>query len=238
MKSILLEGLSLHKQFGGALAVNDVSFTLEDGAILGLIGPNGSGKSTLLKLIMGIEKADSGTVKLDGKRISGMKSYQIAERGVGCTFQLTRLFGGLSVLQNLLVAVASAQRGDAAKAKAIDLLATLGIDRLRNVTASSLSYGQRKLLELARAMMRNPKVILLDEPTAGVNPILIETMLQFIKSMNRSGASFLLVEHNMQVISKVCPRVLVMDHGELIAQGEANTVLSDSKVIEAYLGRA
>jgi ABC-type branched-subunit amino acid transport system ATPase component len=234
----VLQGLNLSKRFGGILAVNDVSFSLDDDAILGIIGPNGSGKSTLLKLVMGLERADSGKVTLDGVRISGMKPYQIAEKGIGFTFQLTRLFGGLTVFQNLIVAVASDERGEEARKRGLELLTSLNLHQLRDVPAHSLSYGQRKLLELARAMMRNPKVILLDEPTAGVNPVLVDEMLRFMSSMNQDGVSFLLVEHNIQVLTRVCKRVMVMDHGELIAEGAVAEVLADEKVIDAYLGRA
>jgi ABC-type branched-subunit amino acid transport system ATPase component len=235
----VLQGLNLSKRFGGVQAVDDVSFSLDDGSILGVIGPNGSGKSTLLKLVMGLERADSGRVTLDGVRLSGMKPYQVADRGVGFTFQLTRLFGGLSVFQNLLVAVASDKRGEETRKRGLELLTSLNLHQLRDAPAHSLSYGQRKLLELARAMMRNPKVILLDEPTAGVNPVLVDEMLRFMSSMNEDdGVSFLLVEHNIQVLTRVCERVMVMDHGELIAEGAAAEVLADEKVIDAYLGRA
>jgi ABC-type branched-subunit amino acid transport system ATPase component len=234
----VLQGLNLSKRYGGILAVDDVSFSLQDGSILGVIGPNGSGKSTLLKLVMGLERADSGNVTLDGVKISGMKPYQIAEKGIGFTFQLTRLFGGLSVFQNLIVAVASGKRGEEAKERALELLTSLNLHPLRDAPAHSLSYGQRKLLELARAMMRDPKVILLDEPTAGVNPVLVDEMLRFMSLMNEDGVSFLLVEHNLEVLTRVCRRVMVMDHGELIAEGAAAEVLADEKVIDAYLGRA
>jgi ABC-type branched-subunit amino acid transport system ATPase component len=234
----VLQGLNLSKRFGGILAVDEVSFSLQDGSILGVIGPNGSGKSTLLKLVMGLERADSGKVTLDGVRISGMKPYQIADKGIGFTFQLTRLFGGLSVFQNLIVAVASDKRDEEARKRGLELLTSLNLHQLRDAPAHSLSYGQRKLLELARAMMRKPKIILLDEPTAGVNPILVDEMLRFMSSMNQDGVSFLLVEHNIQVLTRVCKRVMVMDHGELIAEGAVAEVLADEKVIDAYLGRA
>ena len=235
---LVLQGLNLSKRFGGILAVDDISFSLGDGSILGIIGPNGSGKSTLLKLVMGLERADSGQVTLDGVRISGMKPYQVADRGIGFTFQLTRLFGGLTVYQNLIVAVASDSRGEEARKRGLELLTSVNLHQLRDAPAHSLSYGQRKLLELARAMMRRPKVILLDEPTAGVNPVLVDEMLGFMSSMNREGVSFILVEHNLQVLTRVCPRVMVMDHGELIAEGSVAEVLADEKVIDAYLGRA
>lgn len=234
----MLQGLNLSKRFGGIQAVDDISFGLEDSSILGVIGPNGSGKSTLLKLVMGLERADSGKVILDGVNLSGMKPYQIADKGVGFTFQLTRLFGSLSVFQNLLVAVASNKRGEETRKRGLELLTSLNLRQLRDAPAHSLSYGQRKLLELARAMMRNPRVILLDEPTAGVNPVLVEEMLRFMSSMNEDGVSFLLVEHNIQVLTRVCKRVMVMDHGELIAEGAMAEVLADEKVIDAYLGRA
>jgi len=235
---LVLQGLNLSKRFGGILAVDDISFSLGDGSILGIIGPNGSGKSTLLKLVMGLERADSGQVTLDGVRISGMKPYQVADRGIGFTFQLTRLFGGLTVYQNLIVAVASDSRGEEARKRGLELLTSVNLHQLRDAPAHSLSYGQRKLLELARAMMRRPKVILLDEPTAGVNPVLVDEMLGFLSSMNKEGVSFILVEHNLQVLTRVCPRVMVMDHGELIAEGAVAEVLADEKVIDAYLGRA
>jgi ABC-type branched-subunit amino acid transport system ATPase component len=233
----LLEVRSLTKRFGGLLAVSDVSFKVHDSSIMGLIGPNGSGKTTVLNLIMGFESADSGEVLFEGRRLTGKKPHQIARAGIGTTFQLTRVFSSLTVLQNLVLA--SRNRGGDDIKRASELLDFLNISRMSHEKAGSLSYGQRKLVELGRSLMLDPKIILLDEPTAGVNPVLIDEILLFIKKLkDEKHMSFLLIEHNINVVSELCGTVVALNYGEIISEGTPEDVLSDSRVVEAYLGHA
>ncbi len=226
--------IELHKHFGGVHAVNGVSFALERGRIYGLIGPNGSGKTTLFNCITGVERRDSGRVLLDGVRIDGRKPYQIARCGVGRTFQVIRVFPELTALENLLV-VTSGPR-EAAEARARELLAFVKLEGLAGEYAGNLSYGQQKLVEFVRMLMRDPSLVLLDEPAAGVNRTLLNDLLEAVRRLRDQGKTVLLVEHDMKVVMGLCDTVFVLDDGEKIAEGPPGVIQTDERVIEAYFG--
>jgi branched-chain amino acid transport system ATP-binding protein len=233
--AVVLEVDGLRKRFGGVVAVNGVSLALEARRIYGLIGPNGSGKTTFFNCITGLERCDAGRVIFKGERIDHLKPYQIALRGIGRTFQVIRVFPELTALENLIVVT----RGDmgAAERRARELLGLVRLDGLRNEYAGNLSYGQQKLVEFARVLMRDPALILLDEPAAGVNRTLLNDLLEAVRQRRDQGATVLLVEHDMKVVMGLCETVFVLDHGEKIAEGPPGTIQADERVIEAYFGR-
>jgi ABC-type branched-subunit amino acid transport system ATPase component len=233
--AVVLEVDGLRKRFGGVVAVNGVSLALEARRIYGLIGPNGSGKTTFFNCITGLERCDGGRVIFKGERIDHLKPYQIALRGIGRTFQVIRVFPELTALENLIVVT----RGDmdAAERRARELLGLVRLDGLRNEYAGNLSYGQQKLVEFARVLMRDPALILLDEPAAGVNRTLLNDLLEAVRQRRDQGATVLLVEHDMKVVMGLCETVFVLDHGEKIAEGPPGTIQADERVIEAYFGR-
>jgi len=212
-----------------------VSFTLDRGRIYGLIGPNGSGKTTLFNCITGLERLDAGRVLLEGQRIEGLRPWQIARRGVGRTFQVIRVFPELTALENLLVVTSGAHA--AAQARARELLAFVKLEGLADEYAGNLSYGQQKLVEFVRMLMRDPSLILLDEPAAGVNRTLLNDLLDAVRRLRDDGKTVLLVEHDMKVVMGLCETVFVLDHGEKIAEGPPGVIQSDERVIEAYFGR-
>ena len=230
-----LEVREVRKSFGGVAAVNGVSLRLDAARIYGLIGPNGSGKTTLFNCITGIERRDAGEILLQGERVDGLKPYRIAQKGVGRTFQVIRVFPELTALENLLVVT----RGDrqAAVTRALELLAFVKLDRLRDEYAGNLSYGQQKLVEFVRMLMRDPALILLDEPAAGVNRTLLNDLLDAVRRLRDAGKTVLLVEHDMKVVMGLCETVFVLDHGEKIAEGPPGVIQTDERVIEAYFGR-
>jgi ABC-type branched-subunit amino acid transport system ATPase component len=231
----ILQVEALRKSFGGVAAVNGVSLTLEPRHVYGLIGPNGSGKTTLFNCITGIERSDAGRVLFKGERIDALKPHQIARRGIGRTFQIIRVFPELTALENLLVVT----RGDraAATARALALLRLVKLEGLRNEYAGNLSYGQQKLVEFVRVLMRDPALVLLDEPAAGVNRTLLNDLLEAVRQLRDQGTTILLVEHDMKVVMGLCETVFVLDHGEKIAEGPPGTIQTDERVIEAYFGR-
>jgi branched-chain amino acid transport system ATP-binding protein len=248
----MLQIRDLAKRFGGNRAVDGVSFDVPKGAIAGLIGPNGAGKTTLFNCVAGLFAPDAGTIALDGKRIDAKRPDAIHAAGLARTFQIPRPFPAMSVLENAMVAVphqsgerfwanwfapsrvAADERRTRETARAwIDFV---GLSHLENEPARVLSGGQRKLLELARAMVADPKLVLLDEPGAGVNPALLARIVERIAELNRRGTSFLIVEHNMELVMSLCHPIAVMAQGKLIAFGDAGTVRTDSRVVEAYLG--
>jgi ABC-type branched-subunit amino acid transport system ATPase component len=216
-------------------AVNGVSLTLERGRIYGLIGPNGSGKTTLFNCITGVERCDAGRIVLDGEPIQTLKPYQIAQRGVGRTFQMIRVFPELTALENLLVVTTGPH--PAAEARARELLAFVTLEGLAGEYAGNLSYGQQKLVEFVRMLMRDPSLVLLDEPAAGVNRTLLNELLDAVRRLRDAGKTVLLVEHDMKVVMGLCETVFVLDHGEKIAEGPPGTIQTDERVIEAYFGR-
>jgi neutral amino acid transport system ATP-binding protein len=228
------EGIS--KSFGGVQALDDCSLTAPAGKISALIGPNGSGKTTLFNVMTGYEKADSGQVFLGDGRITGAPPPRVYALGVGRTFQLTRIFPRLTVLENMLV---PAQRGRSARQHrehAMDLLAFTGIAGHAGALAGTLSYGQRKLLELSYVLVADPAVVLLDEPAGGVNPTLVQHIAERIGELNKAGRTFLIVEHNMDFVMSLCHQVTVLDSGTVVATGPPEQVRSDPRVLDAYLG--
>jgi ABC-type branched-subunit amino acid transport system ATPase component len=235
MAAPALEVSDVTKQFGGVVAVNRVSLALTPGRIHGLIGPNGSGKTTLFNCIIGLERPDGGAVRLAGDRIDGLKPFQIAGRGIGRTFQVIRVFPELTAMENLLV-VTRGRLADA-HARARDLLRFVRLEHLAGEFAGNLSYGQQKLVELMRVLMRDPAVILLDEPAAGVNRTLLNNLLDAVRRLRHAGKMVLLVEHDMKVVMGLCETVSALDHGEKIAEGSPGVIQSDERVIEAYFGR-
>ncbi|SEO72100.1 branched-chain amino acid transport system ATP-binding protein [Halogranum amylolyticum] len=245
---------NLRKTFSGITAVDDTSFEIEEGKITGLIGPNGAGKSTTFNLITGFLTPDSGTVELYGEDVTGMRPYKIADRGMVRTFQIARELSEMTVLENMMLAPKH-QRGEAlwrsvlpgarsqverdeaeVLERAWEMLEFFDIDHLAEEYAGNLSGGQRKLLEMARALMTDPDILLLDEPFAGVNPSLEEKLIEHIHELREQGYTFLLVEHDIDLIMNNCSRVLVLHQGRLLADGPPAAIKSDERVIEAYLG--
>jgi len=250
----MLEVKGIYKSFGGLVAIRDLSLEITKGSIIGLIGPNGSGKSTLFNIISGFIRADRGKVYFNGEEINGLPPYEIAQKGLVRTFQVSRPLKQMTVLENMLLSYYP-QIGENVISglfkrrqiqtqeeknlqKALDLMELTGIVHLANEYSSHLSGGQQKLLSLARILARDPEMILLDEPTAGVNPTLIKKFMSFIKEIRlERGKTFFLVEHDMNFISGVCDKVYVLDSGVKIAEGTPEQIQKDEKVLQVYLGR-
>jgi ABC-type branched-subunit amino acid transport system ATPase component/ABC-type branched-subunit amino acid transport system permease subunit len=242
----LLELRDVHKSFGGLNAVNGVDLTVPQGSITALIGPNGSGKTTLFNLITGTYGPDSGSVWFDGVRIDGKQPWNRAHLGLGRTFQVTRLFRSMTVLENVVaplggfrpaVLASGAVAGHEAD-RARELLSFVGLGEFAGQRAGALSYGQQKLVELAQVLMLEPRLVLLDEPAGGINPGLVDRMVEIIREVNRQGVTFLVVEHNIPVVLDLCDPVFVLARGEVLASGPPSLIRADPAVLDAYLGTA
>lgn len=234
---IVLEARNLRKAFGGVHAVDGCSFAVPRGKICGLIGPNGSGKTTTFNLLTGLAQPDGGQVLHNGVDIVGLKPYRIFGRGITRTFQITRVFREMTVLENMLSVTGLAVPERVARERADELIALVNLTHLRGEYGGRLSYGQQKLLEFARALMTDPDVILLDEPAAGVNRTLLQHLLEQIHRLQEAGKTILIVEHDMNVIMNHCERIFVMDYGVKIAEGAPAEIQGDERVVEAYFGR-
>ncbi|HLU35352.1 MAG TPA: ABC transporter ATP-binding protein [Thermomicrobiales bacterium] len=231
---IILEVRNVSKRFGGIQAVNDASLGIERGKVTGVIGPNGSGKSTMFNLITGLETPDSGQIIYKGENIAGKAPHVINRMGMGRTFQLTRLFGTMTVLENLTVITTDSFQG--AEELAEKLLANLGLTRLKNEYAANLSYGQQKLVEFLRLSMIESDLILLDEPFAGVNPVMEKKLLEQIDMWVKEGKTVLLTDHEMAIMMELCESIYVFDYGSVIAHGTPQEVRENPRVMEAYFG--
>ncbi|MGH6944387.1 MAG: ABC transporter ATP-binding protein [Geminicoccaceae bacterium] len=235
-RALVLELEGVSRSFGGIAAVRGVSLAVAHGEIVGIIGPNGSGKSTLFNLIAGELRPDAGRVLLEGRNVTGWKPHRVARAGIARTFQIPALFDNMTVWENLLAAAVEGNWASA-PARAERTLELLQLEPVRDNLASDISGGQQKLLEFGRARMREPTVVLLDEVTAGVHVTIRETILNAVRAMRQGGATFLLIEHDMELVRAVCERIVVMDFGEIMASGDFETISRDSEVMGAYLGR-
>jgi ABC-type branched-subunit amino acid transport system ATPase component len=240
----MLEAVGVSKAFGGIQALNSCTIAVEQGSITGLIGPNGSGKTTLFNVMTGYEKADSGQVTFNGAPINGYGPDKVFGLGIGRTFQLTRIFPRLTVTENMHVAIRrkglsaifSGWSDSGERERVTRLLEFVGLTHLKDQPAGSLSYGQRKLLEFAFILVAEPSVILLDEPAGGINPTLIGQLGDRIRTLNKQGVTFLIVEHNMEFVMSLCDKVMVMHRGSKLAEGTPAEVRANPAVLEAYLG--
>lgn len=234
----LVRGRKLQKRFGGILAVDAVEFAVAEGDLIGLIGPNGSGKTTLINLLTGHLTPDAGEVFFDGRRANSLPPHIFAAHGIARTFQLTQLFGRMTVLENMLVPGLTRSRSTwgAAASRARGYLQFLNLSHLEHLEAKNLSGGQQKLLELGRALMLEPAVLFLDEPFAGVHPHLRDELIKRIQELHRSGRTFVVVDHDMESILRIAARLVVMARGRKIADGPPALVRADQTVLAAYSG--
>jgi neutral amino acid transport system ATP-binding protein len=247
----LLRTDGVSKAFGGVQALDGATIEVAEGSIAGLIGPNGSGKTTLFNVITGYERVDSGEVYLGGARITNTPPDKVFAAGIGRTFQLTRVFSRLTVMENMIVAAQHHEQrqgrlrnpfaragGPVTRRRAMELLEFTGIAHHAGALAETLSYGQRKLLEMSYVLMARPSIVLLDEPAGGVNPTLITMIADRIRQLNEQGTTFLIVEHNMDFVMGLCDNVTVLDYGTAVVSGPPSVVRTDPRVLDAYLGTA
>ncbi len=235
----LLSIAGVSKRFGGVVANRGVSFDVAPGELVGIIGPNGAGKSTLFEIVTGFYHPDEGEVRLDGARLTGLSPDVVCRRGVARTFQKLRPFQGLTVLDNVMVGALTRTRDVRhARERARELVRTVGLEEKAGAHARTLSTGQRKRLELARALATEPRILLLDEVTAGVDQRTIPVLVRLVRELHAGGLTLLVIEHNMRVITAVAQRIVALHLGEVIADGAPDAVARDRRVIEAYLGQA
>ncbi|WP_196258221.1 ABC transporter ATP-binding protein [Pelagibacterium limicola] len=239
MSAVILGVHAARKAFGGLVAVNDVSFEVRQGELLGLIGPNGSGKTTMLNLISGALKPTTGEIALEGERISGLSAHRIARKGVARTFQLVRVLPSMSAAQNVMAGAVFGRRrlwGEAALHLSHELLERVGLKGRGDMPVGAMTYIDQKRVELARALASDPRVLLLDEWLAGLNPSELKIGIALIEQVNREGRTIIMVEHVMDAIRSLCGRCVVMSSGVKIAEGGVDETLSNPEVIRAYLG--
>ncbi len=244
--STIIEVSNVSKSYGGVKANSNVSMSVEQGGITGLIGPNGSGKTTLFNSIVGYHPVDSGSIKFEDREISKKQVQEVARLGLIRTFQQTRIYGAMNGVDNMLISLphrkmkfleSFSQNGEGDYEKADRLLEFVGLYEKRFLTAGSLSFGQQKLLEFAMALMNEPAALLLDEPTAGINPTLINGLIDRLKRANSEfGITLFVIEHNMRVIMNMADKIYCLAHGELLAEGSPEDIQNDQRVIDAYLG--
>ena len=244
VQQLMVEGVS--KRFGGVVANDNITLSVPEGSIVGLIGPNGSGKTTLFNSIVGYHPIDQGSIRFEGREISGLRVTEIARLGMLRTFQQTRVYGEMTCVQNMQISVPRKDEGFGTMfsksqpnimEKAENLLAFVGLYAKRHLLAGDLSFGQQKLLEFAMALMNEPKLLLLDEPTAGINPTLINGLIDRLKRSNADlGITLFVIEHNMRVIMDLAEHIYCLAHGQLLAEGPADKIRDDQRVIDAYLG--
>lgn len=240
----LLQTQALSKSFGGIQAVDNCTFEVEEGSITALIGPNGAGKTTVFNLVSGLLKPDSGKILFNSKNIAGLQPHQITRKGISRTFQISRDLQEMTLLENLIVQSPTKGFADLFQGSileherehAMELLDFVGITHLAEEQSKNLSYGQKKLMEFAATLMTEPKLILLDEPAGGVNPALLEKIIERIQVLNKRGITFLIVEHNMDVVMNLCDPVIVMAYGTVLARGAPQEIQNNEEVLEAYLG--
>ena len=244
--SAMLEVEGVTKHFGGVAANTDISIEVKQGEIVGIIGPNGSGKTTLFNSIVGSHPIDAGSIRFQNEEISKLRVAEIARRGMLRTFQQTRIYGQMTCVENMLISVPHQREGlftilrgfdDDTLVEAEEILDFVGLYAKRHLRAGDLSFGQQKLLEFAMALMNKPEMLLLDEPTAGINPTLINGLLDRLRFANKErGITLLVIEHNMRVIMNLAERIYCLAHGKLLAEGDPESVRNDQRVIDAYLG--
>lgn len=246
MSEFLLEADAVSKRFGGVVANNNISLSVPEGSIVGLIGPNGSGKTTLFNSIVGYHPIDAGSIRFEGREISAMRVPEIARLGMLRTFQQTHIYGKMTCVQNMQISVPHTNEGLGAMfskflpevlEKAESLLGFVGLYEKRRLMAGDLSFGQQKLLEFAMALMNEPKLLLLDEPTAGINPTLINGLIDRLRRSNADlGITLFVIEHNMRAIMNLAEHIYCLAHGQLLADGPPDQIQYDQRVIDAYLG--